>query len=93
VEEPHIQNRNRYVDFVKNAHNKKLVLLELGAGYNTPVIIRYPFEAITLNYPSAALVRINTADSGVSEGITQKAIGIQADIGKVLSDLLNIIEE
>jgi NAD-dependent SIR2 family protein deacetylase len=87
VGEPHMINQDMYINFVNNAHEKKLVLLELGVGYNTPVIIRYPFEAITLKYPYATLVRINTSDAGVSESIAKKSICIQEDIGKVLSDL------
>ena len=38
---------NRYNDFI-NQHNKRHVLfLELGVGYNTPVIIKYPFWQMT----------------------------------------------
>jgi NAD-dependent SIR2 family protein deacetylase len=87
VEEPHIQNQARYVDFVKAARDKKIVLLELGVGFNTPVIIRYPFEAITMQYPSATLVRINAADIEVSASIAEKSICFKEDVGKVLADL------
>ncbi len=34
----------RYNDFLKGMENRKGVLLELGVGFNTPTIIRYPFE-------------------------------------------------
>lgn len=35
------------MDFVNNSTGGKLVLLELGVGFNTPAIIRWPFERIT----------------------------------------------
>lgn len=37
------QNR-KYGEFLENSKNKNLVLLELGVGFNTPGIIRIPFE-------------------------------------------------
>ncbi len=42
------------------AEHGKVVLLELGIGFNTPSIIRYPFEQITYRNPNATLIRLNT---------------------------------
>jgi NAD-dependent SIR2 family protein deacetylase len=49
----------RYFDFVNEAREKKLVLLEYGVGFNTPVIIRYPFERMAAEFPQTTLIRIN----------------------------------
>jgi NAD-dependent SIR2 family protein deacetylase len=46
-------------DFVKKAADKKLVLLELGVGFNTPSIIRLPFEQMARTFSHATLVRFN----------------------------------
>ena len=54
----HLQAQ-RYCDFVNTACEKKLVLLEYGVGFNTPVIIRYPFERMAAEFPQTTLVRIN----------------------------------
>ena len=35
---------DRYADFMEQNKDKKVVLLELGVGFNTPIIIRFPFE-------------------------------------------------
>ena len=91
VEQPHIKNQTLYVDFVNKAIDKNMVLLELGVGYNTPVIIRYPFEAITLKYKSVTLIRVNISDVEVSEHIANKTICIQEDNGKVLSYILSLL--
>lgn len=54
----HLQAKH-YSDFVQNASNGKLLLLELGIGYNTPGIIRFPFEQMAQRFPSTTLVRFN----------------------------------
>ncbi len=36
----------------------RLVLLELGVGFNTPIIIRYPFEQMTHDNPNVNLIRL-----------------------------------
>jgi len=89
VETPHITNVETYKTFIQNAFESNIVLLELGVGFNTPVIIRYPFETITLQCPNAKLIRINIAEDTISERIIEKSIFIQDDIGKVLSDVLS----
>ncbi|MDS0527480.1 NAD-dependent protein deacetylase, SIR2 family [Clostridium sp. SHJSY1] len=89
VEKPHYFNVSSYENFVREAKEKKLVLLELGVGFNTPGIIRYPFENITYHYSLANLIRINMSDAGVSIEIEKKSVVISEDIGKALSDILN----
>ena len=50
---------SRYSDFVRRVADKRLLLLEFGVGYNTPVIIRFPFERMTALFPQTTLVRFN----------------------------------
>lgn len=50
---------DNYNAFVKEIEGKKVVLLELGVGFNTPGIIRYPFEQMTYQNPQATLIRLN----------------------------------
>lgn len=83
-------NLPAYQDFINASDNKKLLLLELGVGYNTSVIIRYPFEKITQSYEHAKLIRINLNYAGVPKEIEEKSIEIAADIGKTLADILEI---
>lgn len=47
-----------YSNFLKKADGN-IVFLEIGAGYNTPGIIRYPFEQMTYNTPDSTLIRLN----------------------------------
>ncbi len=77
-----------YEDFFNHSQGKRIVLLELGVGFNTPVIIRYPFERIAVNYPGATLIRINDRAAGVPREIEDRAIGIQGDLLTVLQEII-----
>jgi NAD-dependent SIR2 family protein deacetylase len=77
----------RYNDFVKSTVNKKLVLIELGVGFNTPGIIRYPFEQITFQNKQATLIQINAQHAfGVDEN-SAKTILFSEDMSSTINDL------
>ena len=60
VEDAHWHRQaSRYTDFVRHAADKRLLLLELGVGYNTPVIIRFPFEHMAAKLLNTTLIRFN----------------------------------
>ena len=54
----HLQ-ADRYSNFIHGAADKKLLFLEFGVGYNTPAIIRFPFERMAAEFPNTSLVRFN----------------------------------
>ena len=63
VEDFHWQQQaRRYTDFVAAASQERLLLLEFGIGYNTPGIIRLPFEQMAQRFPHTTLVRFNPGD-------------------------------
>ena len=64
-----------------------MLYLELGVGYNTPVIIKYPFWQRTFDNPQATYACINFDEAVCPEQIEDKAILIEGDIGEVLEDL------
>lgn len=75
----------RYTDFI-NSH-KGILFLELGVGYNTPGIIKYPFKRMTMDDPSSLYVCVN-AERANARGLPQdRALSIEADIGEVLKDI------
>ena len=78
---------SRYVAFV-NAHmDKRLLLLELGVGSNTPSIIKYPFWRITAQNPNATYVCINFGEAQCPPQIADRSIVVNADIAEVLEAL------
>ena len=48
-----------YYQFVEQARTGKLVLIEYGVGFNTPTIIRFPFERMAATFPHTTLIRVN----------------------------------
>ncbi len=76
----------RYEEF-NETHKGKVLYLELGVGYNTPVIIKYPFWQRTFDNPNATYACIIFSDAECPEQIKDRAILIEGDIGEVLQDL------
>ncbi len=79
----------RYENFLKKYKDKKILLLELGVGGNTPVIIKYPFWRMTLMNESATYACINLGESVCSEEIENRSICVDADISKVIKDIIS----
>ena len=76
----------RYDEFIRT-HNGKVLYLELGVGFNTPVIIKYPFWQMTAKNPDATYACINYDDAECPDLIKDRAILIEGDIGDVLDDI------
>jgi len=60
------QQSEKYLDFLKRNKDKKVLLLEFGVGFNTPTIIRFPFEKRTTENKNWNLVRFNHDYSGLT---------------------------
>lgn len=81
----------RYEDFLRARQNQKILFLELGVGYNTPVIIKYPFWQMTAKNPKAAYACANYSEAVCPTEIAKQSICIDSDIGAVLRDLKETI--
>ncbi len=79
-----------YEDFLVAHKKNKILFLELGVGYNTPGIIKYPFWQMTAKNKNAVYVCINQGESSVPKEIKARSLEIDADINGVLNDLLCI---
>ena len=77
----------RYANFLRTRGNMRVLYLELGVGYNTPVIIKYPFWRMTAQNPKATYACINYGEAVCPKEIEDRAICINADIGNALNDL------
>jgi NAD-dependent SIR2 family protein deacetylase len=56
--------------FLAAAKGRRLVLLELGGGCNTPGIIRFPFERLAATREGTALIRVNRDEPGAVEAFS-----------------------
>lgn len=77
----------RYENFIKIRKDQKILFWELGVGYNTPAIIKYPFWQMTAQNPKALYACINYGEAYHVDEIREQSICIDEDIGKVLEDL------
>ena len=82
-----------YENFVKKCEGTNVVFLELGVGFNTPGIIRYPFEQMTYQNKNATLIRLNRDySSGAKENIN-RTIAFDEDMALVISALQSSTEK
>lgn len=72
-----------YAEFLTKNKRAKVVLLELGTGFDTPVIIRFPFEKMAREHPSYHLIRLNMDEAVVPESLGNRAIGIGGDMMRI----------
>lgn len=77
----------RYANFLRTRAGQRLLFLELGVGYNTPAIIKYPFWQMTAQEPRATYACVNQGQAVTMRELEARSILLDADIGKVLSEL------
>lgn len=79
--------RRRYTDFLHSHDAGSVLYLELGVGYNTPAIIKYPFWRRTLANPDAVYACVNLGQAPAPKELAPRAISVDGDIARVLSAL------
>ncbi len=82
----------RYNNFIRTRKKQKILFLELGVGYNTPVIIKYPFWQMTAKNRKATYACINFGEAACPDEIQKQAICIDGDINEVLSKIVSCNE-
>lgn len=77
----------RYENFIRT-RTGKVLFLELGVGYNTPVIIKIPFWNMTAQNPDAVYACVNKGEAVTLEEIADRSICIDGDIGEVIEKMI-----
>lgn len=76
-----------YCKFLDESEGKSIAYFEFGVGFNTPGIIRYPFEQMTYKNPNATLIRFNKEYSLGSAEIVKRTISFDEDIMQIVQYL------
>ncbi|MBR1457134.1 MAG: Sir2 silent information regulator family NAD-dependent deacetylase [Oscillospiraceae bacterium] len=84
---------SRFSDFLAATRGRKTVLLELGVGYNTPTIIRFPFEKLARQREDVSLIRLSRSKAAVPASLGARAVGISMDMAKSIADLAAALAE
>jgi NAD-dependent SIR2 family protein deacetylase len=82
-------SENNYRKFISGTEGKSTVFLELGVGFNTPGIIRFPFEQMVRKNPNTVLIRLNRDDlKGLPENL-QSTISFNEDMATIISNIIS----
>ncbi len=76
IEEGYLPQWKAYTSWLAGTLNKKLLVLELGVGFQTPTVIRWPFEKTVSINKKAYMYRIHESFSQLPESLKGKADGI-----------------
>ncbi len=74
----------RYLAFFARHKKSRVLFLELGVGYNTPAIVKFPFWKMTAENENATYACINP-EAECPEEIADRAILLRGDIHEALS--------
>ena len=79
----------RYQDFVRRHRGSRLLLLEIGVGANTPVIIKYPFWRMAVENPRATYACVSLGQAMAPAEIAERSVLLDMGAAEVIGALLN----
>lgn len=74
----------RYTEFLRTHEGRKTLYLELGVGFNTPAIIKYPFWQMTAANPKAVYACVNKGEVYCPHEIENRSILMDGDIAGIM---------
>lgn len=73
----------RYENFLRTRAGGKLLFLELGVGYNTPAIIKYPFWQMTAKDPNTVSMPVSIKGRRAARGRSSGSRSVSMRISAV----------
>ena len=70
---------------------KKLLVIEIGEGFNNPNLIRWPFERIVMINDKAHFYRVHSTFYQIPKEIADKACTMKINSYEVLKELVNVV--
>jgi hypothetical protein len=64
--------------WLTSAPNDRLLVLDIGSGFNTPSVVRWPMERTAKAIPQAKFVRINRHDPDLHVDLGDRAVCVPA---------------
>lgn len=77
IEEGYLPMWKRYQLWLTTTLNKELVVLELGEGFRTPTVIRWPFEKTVFFNKKAWMFRVNKEVCQIPREIAERAVPVK----------------
>ena len=86
-EEGYLGNWQMYMKWLQGSVNKKLCVIEAGAGMSLPSVIRWPFEKTVYYNQKSSLYRIHHTFHQVNHEIAERSCGIEASAVLFFKDM------
>ena len=85
----------RYQNWINGIMDKKLTVMEFGVGFNTPGVIRRPFEYLVYSHSNVLFIRVNrsypnyanTGHPQIPNQIRDRSISVNGDAGELINRL------
>lgn len=87
IEEGYLPRWEEYKRWQAKTLNRRLVILELGEGFKTPTVMRWPFEKIAFFNRKSAFFRIHESLFQIPKEVEERAKGIRANSPAFISSL------
>lgn len=81
---------SRYESWLSAHKMGKILYLELGVGFNSPGVIKYPFWQMTKENPNAVFATIDLNQPCTWKEIADRSIVIKSDLDKAIAELLKL---
>ncbi|WP_105968974.1 SIR2 family NAD-dependent protein deacylase [Streptomyces geranii] len=87
VDDAHLPAGRRLAEWLdRETTGGRLLVVEIGAGFNTPGVIRRPMESLVRHTPGARLVRINPGHPEVPADLGDRALSLPFGADRLLDD-------
>lgn len=93
IEEGYLPQWNRYMQWLSGTLNKKLLILELGVGFQNPGVVRFAFEKTAYFNRKARMYRVNQNFSQITEELQGKAVSVPVNSAEWIRSLALYIRE
>lgn len=83
IEAPYAAQADAFGSWLESVRDKRLAVLDIGTGFNTPGVIRLPMERVARHLPQATLIRINRDHPEVPAGGVSLAMGADVALEQI----------
>jgi len=82
IDQPYESQRTALNKWITDSFDGRIVVLDIGTGFNTPGVVRRPAENLVDRHPNSLLIRINLHNSEVPGKTQGKSIAIRGDVSE-----------
>jgi len=94
VDEPYQPQMARWQDWFRGAaSSERLLLVDIGTGFNTPSVVRWPMERIALKEPAARFVRINLHHADLPRSLGRRGLSVAAGAREAIDAVVSVRED